>query len=859
VIAKGTPHNNGTRLAAYFITGKENERASLWQLRGFASEDIREAFRSVHVIAAATRAEQPFFHVNVRNPEGEQLTRKQWEHVADRIESKLGLRDQPRAISFHFDEETSHEHMHVAWSRIDDETMTARSLPFFKLRLKEVCRELEAELGITQVRNHRDGPVLAPNRDEFEQARRLGIHIHQVRDTIRECWDQADCGRAFRSALADKGLTLAKGERRDYIILDEEGGMHALGKRILGSTAGEVRARLGDLGTEQIPTVEEGRKQIALAREAFREAPNHAGGQSWEHALAKVAIDKERTEPRFAGGESPVWEKAPLPDAKATLEALTRYRATFTARDLAWHLREQAGSRQQLAEMTDEILKQENVVRLNGNAPGQPRYTTREVLEGEREVLNSAAWLIRDKRHEVSGRDCDAIFAREFTTMTDEQRSAVHHATGTEGLALIDGQAGTGKSYVLNAIRRTYERQGCTVLGLAPTNAIVHDLKEEGFSCARTIHSELHAIDGGRSKWNSRTVVMIDEAAMVDTRNLAMLTAHAKASGAKLILAGDDRQLSSIERGGMFAVLKERHGAAELTEVFRQQTHDDRKASALMAKGKFQDALASYDEKGAIHWTVTQDDARTALVNQWAKDSAADPSKSRFVFAYTNKDVSELNAAIRELRLQRGELGQGGTFDTKHGTAEFTVGDRLQFTDTDKRRGIYNGQAGTVHAIEGSMVTVAIDGRARRLVRFDANEFDGFRHGYAGTIYKGQGRTFDQTYLYHSEHWRASASYVALTRHREKTQLFAAHETASDLSDLSQQIARVDERRAATHFQEPAFQRAADEVLQRTDCERMLTDRDYRRQVERARDQRAPEKVREEQSQPSRSNERERY
>jgi hypothetical protein len=269
-------------------------------------------------------------------------------------------------------------------------------------------------------------------------------------------------------------------------------------------------------------------------------------------------------------------------------------------------------------------------------------------------------------------------------------------------------------------------------------------------------------------------------------------------------LIGDDRQLSSIERGGMFAVLKERYGAAELTEVRRQQAHDDRQASALMAKGNFRDALSAYDEKGAIHWTGTQAEGRAALVERWAKDNAADASKSRFVFAYTNQDANELNAAIRDVRQQRRELGDGREFETKHGVAEFATGDRLQFTATDKQRGIYNGQAGTVQGIEGTTLTVALDGKAGRVVRFDGAEFDGFRHGYAGTIYKGQGRTFDQTYLYHSEHWRASASYVALTRHREKAEIFVARDIAGNLGELSQQIARVDERRAATHFQHSA-------------------------------------------------------
>ena len=85
-------------------------------------------------------------------------------------------------------------------------------------------------------------------------------------------------------------------------------------------------------------------------------------------------------------------------------------------------------------------------------------------------------------------------------------------------------------------------------------------------------------------------------------------------------MVGDDRQLSSIDRGGMFGALKDRHGAAEVTEVKRQHKTEDRRASEMMAQGNFNDALNIFDRMGAITWTRTQPEAREALVKQWAKD-----------------------------------------------------------------------------------------------------------------------------------------------------------------------------------------------------------------------------------------------
>jgi hypothetical protein len=294
MIAKGNTHNSGARLAAYVLKTKPGERVEMGEVRGFAPNDIREAFRSVDAMAVGTQCEKPLFHAQVRCPDGEHLSREQWQHVANRIESKLGLAGQARAITFHINEQTGDAHMHVGWSRIDEETMTAKNLAFFKLRLKEVSRELETELGLTPVINHRERLDMAPTRDEDEQARRLGVDIHTVRGNIRECWERSDNGHSFAAALAEQGLTLAKGERRDFIVIDQEGGIHALGKRILGSTAGEVRARCADLDRESLPNVEQAREQSTVMRDA------RAASLAWEDALAKGAIAKEKIEGRFA-------------------------------------------------------------------------------------------------------------------------------------------------------------------------------------------------------------------------------------------------------------------------------------------------------------------------------------------------------------------------------------------------------------------------------------------------------------------------------------------------------------------------------------------------------------------------------
>ena len=135
-----------------------------------------------------------------------------------------------------------------------------------------------------------------------------------------------------------------------------------------------------------------------------------------------------------------------------------------------------------------------------------------------------------------------------------------------------------------------------------------------------------------------------------------------------------------------------------------------------LSEGRFETALRGFARNKAIFWTNRQEDTRGALVEQWKKDTASDPDASRFVFAYTNKDVDSLNKDLRAVRRERGELGVDHTFTTKHGEAAFAVGDRVQFTDNLKGAGIYNGNTGVITGIDAktSRVSARLDAAAGR-------------------------------------------------------------------------------------------------------------------------------------------------
>ncbi len=624
-------------------------------------------------------------------------------------------------------------------------------------------------------RNHHAHVMMTTRRMDAEG---LGVKIRQLDSRaggklemqgLRKEW--AD----IQNAALEKAGIAARVDHRSLEEqgIDQEPTLHMGVAATAMERKGEV-TELGDLNRE------------ITARNAYRDDLNK---QAAEVAAQIIDLDAERAK---RADQKAIRSEAQTLDPDRILAAMTERRATFSRADLNRQLTEFLPDAKTRAAYTDELLARADVIPLreNENAPVS-RYTTRAVIADENRITDAAARLDKRTKHGLSATTL-ADTLDHHPRLIAEQRAALERATRAGGLAIVAGEAGTGKSATLGAIRDAYEAGGYDVRGLAHTNTVKEDLKADGFRNASTIQAELMRQNNGRvQQWNARTVLMVDEAAMVSSGQLAAILTKADAAGAKVILAGDDKQLASIERGGMFSTLTRDHGAAELHKVWRVKDEESRAAFNAMHKGDFKTALETFDRQGALQWSKTPEESRAALVAEYLKDSEAAPDKTRFVFAYTNAEVHELNAAIRAGRKERGELGADHSLPTREGAQDFATGDRIQFTGNAANRaqkdaGLYNGAAGRVTAIEENRLTVTLDsakGTPPRVVSFtvgsnaEAGEFDAIRHGYAGTIYKGQGKTKTQTYLLHSDNWRAASGYVALSRHSESVKLFAAEKS----------------------------------------------------------------------------------
>ncbi|MDF2373802.1 MAG: relaxase [Rhizobiaceae bacterium] len=311
MILKASQRGGGQDLAAHLMKLEDNEHLSLHELRGFASENLKDAFKESEAISRGTNCRQYLFSLSLNPPEQEQVPVEVFEETINRIEDRLGLDSQPRAIVFH--EKEGRRHAHCVWSRIDAETMTAKQLSFFKNKLQVVSRDLYLENGWKLPEGLKSASERNPtnfNLAEWQQAQRQGIDPRWLKQVAQQAWTHSDSIRAFTTALEENGLFLAKGDRRGHVALDYNGEVYSL-PRLVGCKTKDVTARLGKpdalssveqtreaIGKRMTPAI---RRHVQESRAAFQKQSEKLNEQkatlTKKHRQARAALkSKQRAE-----------------------------------------------------------------------------------------------------------------------------------------------------------------------------------------------------------------------------------------------------------------------------------------------------------------------------------------------------------------------------------------------------------------------------------------------------------------------------------------------------------------------------------------------------------------------------------
>lgn len=271
MIIKGKSRAGPSQLAQHLGRADTNERVEILQLDSAGSP--LEAFRDWQTYTFATKGKLGLYHANIDPDAKYEMTPQQWMRAVDILEEELGLQGQPRAVVMH--EKHGRQHIHVVWARADMDTLTLRSDSMNYQAHERASLRMEQEFGHEHVpgkhaKRDREAqpefPSAEAHHDEWQQAERSGIDHRERKAQVKGLYEASDTGPAFKAALEDAGYVLARGDRRDFVILDADAKVHSLGRQLPGVSAKELRAFMVEIDPETLPTVQQ-------ARAALREKP----------------------------------------------------------------------------------------------------------------------------------------------------------------------------------------------------------------------------------------------------------------------------------------------------------------------------------------------------------------------------------------------------------------------------------------------------------------------------------------------------------------------------------------------------------------------------------------------------------
>ncbi len=431
---------------------------------------------------------------------------------------------------------------------------------------------------------------------------------------------------------------------------------------------------------------------------------------------------------------------------------------------------------------------------------GSTLYTSTQIVAAEQAIVAAGA---RHDGRVVAAHAVDLALLESSANGVDLNPGQVQLvrelASSGARLQLALAPAGTGKTTAMRVLSRSWTSPdpdgtgGGTVIGLAPSAAAAAVLRTETGTRTDTLAKLIHSLQGDSTMpdWvqsiGADTLVVIDEAGMAGTADLATAITYVLGRGGSVRLIGDDQQLAAIGAGGVLRDIADTHGAVTLSQVMRF-THPDtgapnhaEGAASLALRDGDPAALGYYIDNSRVHVgdnTTVTEQAYTA----WTADRAA--GRDAIMLAPTRDLVVELNSRARSDRLAT-QPGPTGPEASLVDGSKASIGDaiitrknnrKLAITATDW---VKNGDRWQVEAVHRSGALDVQHLRTGRRLTLPADYVaDHVSLGYATTVHGAQGITADVAYTVATGQETRQLLYVAMTRGRHANHVYLS--TAGD-------------------------------------------------------------------------------
>ena len=511
-------------------------------------------------------------------------------------------------------------------------------------------------------------------------------------------------------------------------------------------------------------------------------------------------------------------------DPSIILRELTDQQSTFSRSDIDAALGRRIADPEALERLGDLVVGHESVRALEADTR-YPLLTTTEILRVEDRLHDDAKDLV-SRPSGISAKQIDKAInhyekhQKNGFRLSDEQCQALH-LLERGSLVTIEGLPGVGKTTIMSAVRELADAQHKEIVGLTLSQAAAERLESEaGFACVNTARARIME-EGGKPIIPVRGIVVVDEAAMVDSRAMQSIVDLAAARESIVVAIGDTRQLQPIDAGASFRILREvskDHGTySELRNVQRQHRSWHREsvielADAIVEKDDakrlalVRSALKRLDEHKAITWTANRDDAIDAAVKS-ARGYRAGGLRDTLLLAADRDTVRHLS---EEDRRQDHREGAGLSYTTEGGQRELTPGDRFVFLENSlsgrRALGVRNGDTGTVFETKSDRIFVKLD-HEDRVVQFSPRTYKSWDHGNALTVHKSQGASVGAGVALLDRSASAELAFVALSRSKTALDLVVSRESFADIDDLAKHISQRISLKTTTRTYEEELQK----------------------------------------------------
>lgn len=515
-----------------------------------------------------------------------------------------------------------------------------------------------------------------------------------------------------------------------------------------------------------------------------------------------------------------------LSSGNKVLDKVTVHMSVFTRNDLLRAVK-CVPSMEAREKLVSEAMSDKSVIALDKDGVQNIQYfTTEKVRSEELKILRLAGYAANNRNVFIknggdSFKALCGVIDKAKSNLSEEQHQALSEMIlSRSALHVLQGSAGAGKSHVLRQLALIAKELDINVIGLAATHRAKDVLASDGFVNTDTIKGMLFKLHNGRFNLPKYSLIVVDEAGMIGNDDYKELLRVAATRKCHVILSGDERQLASVCRGGMFEVFAGKFIRSVIANIRRQDSAWGKSVAMALSNGDVRTGISILSQENRVKWSAGSNESMQNLLSDWHNSSFN--INDRLILAVKNSDVAALNHGVREYLKAEGKL-TGEEIDVAGN--HYMKGDRILINETTKDLGLINGDIGVVLLASKNRFIISIENNKQsnnsknnnksnvvnngnnsnnqseaRVIEFNPNNYNGFRHAYATTVFKSQGASIKAVFVLHNGFAGIRNSYVALSRNISELNLYVNYKVTNGIETLIKQLSSDTDKGSSLNY-----------------------------------------------------------